>query len=223
MDVTRAVATRRSVRAFLSKPVPEETVRSILSAAARAPSSSNLQPWRVYAVSGAVRDELVERVRARIAEGVWSEGSDVPPYPPELAETYRARRRKLGSDLYGVLGVAPSDKLAKLAHVARNFELFGAPVGLFFAIDRSFGPPQWADLGMYAQTLMLLAWERGLGTCPQQSWAEWPHTLRAVLGMPAQETVAFGMSLGFVDESARIHALTVERAALSEFASLQGF
>jgi nitroreductase len=223
MDVSRAVATRRSVRAFVSKPVPAETVREILAAAARAPSSSNLQPWRVYAAAGPVRDALVERVRERIAAGVWSEGAEVPAYPAQLHERYRARRRKLGADLYATLGVAPDDKLGKLAQVARNFELFGAPVGLFFAIDRELGPPQWADLGMFAQTVMLLARERGLASCPQQSWAEWPQTLREVLGMAPEETVAFGMSLGFEDESARIGGLRTGRAGLDQFASLRGF
>ena len=106
---------------------------------------------------------------------------------------------------------------------ARNFELFGAPVGLFFAIPKEMGPPQWADLGTFAQSVMLLARERGLDTCPQQAWAEWPRTLREVLGISDAETIAFGMSLGWSDESAPINALATERAPLDDLAVLLGF
>jgi nitroreductase len=223
MDVTTAVMTRRSVRAFLPKPVPEETLREILDLARRAPSNNNMQPWKVYAAAGAVREALVARVGERIRAGVWGEGSEVAPYPAALGERHRARRRAVGAALYATLGVAHEDKLGKLAHLARNFELFGAPVGLFFTIGREMGPPQWADLGMLAQNVMLLARERGLDTCPQQAWAEWPQTLRAVLAIPPEESVAFGMSLGFADAAAPVNALRTERAPLAEVASLQGF
>jgi nitroreductase len=223
MDVTTALRTRRSVRAFLPKPLPIETVREILDLARRAPSNNNMQPWKVYVAAGAVRDALVARVRARIGAGRWGEGSEVAPYPAQLAELHRARRREVGAALYAAIGVAHDDKLSKLAHVARNFELFGAPVGLFFAIPKEMGPPQWADLGMFAQSVMLLARERGLDSCPQQAWAEWPATLRDVLGIPDGETIAFGMSLGWSDESAPINALATDRAPLADVAVFLGF
>jgi nitroreductase len=223
LDVTTAVTSRRSIRAFLPKPGPADTVREILALAQRAPSNNNMQPWKAYVAAGAVRDALVARVQEHIAAGVWGEGSEVPPYPKDLGAVHRARRRRVGADLYARIGVAPEDKLGKLAHVARNFALFGAPVGIFFAIGSEMERPQWADLGMYAQTVMLLARERGLDTCPQQAWSEWPRTVRDVLAIPADETIAFGMSLGFADPLATINGLSTERAALEEAAVLRGF
>lgn len=221
MDVTTAVQTRRAVRAFLPKPVPIETVHEILAIAGRAPSNNNMQPWKVYVAAGAARDALVARVRERIAAGSFGEGSEVPAYPKTLGEIHRARRRQVGAALYAQLGVDPGDKLGKLAQLARNFEFFGAPIGLFFAIGAEMEKPQWADLGIYAQTVMLLARERGLDTCPQQAWSEWPRLLRATLAIPAAETIAFGMSLGFADESALVNGLRTERAALNEVAVLR--
>ena len=167
--VTQALLARRSVRAFLrDKAVPlPELVEVIKTAHRGAPSGGNLQPWKVHLVSGAVRDAIVAEVADSMKQGVLSQGTEYDVYPPELTDPYRARRTKNGNDLYSLIGVPKSDRKGKLAHVAKNWDLFGAPVGLFFTVDRQHGSPQWADIGMFMQSIMLLCAERGWATCAQ--------------------------------------------------------
>lgn len=193
MDVSEAVARRMAVRAFRADPVDAGVVRDILAAACRAPSGGNLQPWRVYTLGGG----RLARFKARIA-GQYLRGEVEPPeyavYPPGLWDPYR-----------------------------RNFEFFGAPVGLFFCLDRRLGPPQWADVGMYMQTVMLIAVERGLDTCPQEIWARWPRTIREVLGLPDELMVFAGMALGYRDPDHPLNRLRTRRAPLEKVAELLGF
>ena len=144
-------------------------------------------------------------------------------YPPGLWEPYRSRRFKCGEDLYATIGVKREDKLARLLQFARNYEFFGAPVGLFFYLDRRLGPPQWSDVGMYMQSVMLLAREHGLDTCAQEAWSVWHRTVGEYLGAPPELMLFSGMALGWRDESAPINRLRTERAPLEEFASLRGF
>jgi nitroreductase len=170
VNVSEAVETRMSCRAFLPTPVPESTVREILDAARRTPSGGNLQPWHVFALTGAPLTELVSSIRGKLPTHPRGEGAEYDVYPAKLGEPYRTRRFRVGEDMYATIGISREDKLGRLLQFARNYGFFGAPVGLFFCIDRQMGPPQWSDLGMYMQTVMLLARERGLHTCAQEAW-----------------------------------------------------
>jgi nitroreductase len=224
LTVTAALKKRISVRKFLPTPVPQSQLRELLDAARWSPSGGNLQPWKVIAVAGA---ELAS-VR-QLAQGgqfasakITEEGSD-PVYPPQLWEPYRSRRYQVGEDMYALLGVAREDRAGRLAHVARNFEFFGAPVGLFFVIDRRLGRAQWAHLGMFMQSLALVAVEQGLGTCMQEFWALLRETLRRHFALPETDMVYCGMALGHPDTSAPVNRLRSSRVAVDEFASFRGF
>ncbi len=221
--VTEAVLARRSTRAFLDRPVALETVKEILDIAARAPSGGNLQPWHVDVLAGAALADLKDRVRAGLAANPRGEGTEFPVYPPGLTEPWRGRRFASGEQLYAALGIPREDRPARLRQFARNFELFGAPVGLFFSIPRHFGPPQWAHLGMFLQNVMLLAGERGLATCAQEAWALAHKTVGAVLGLPEERMLYCGMALGYADESHAINGWRTEREPLAVFASFSGF
>jgi len=223
VNVSEALATRMSCRAFLPTPVPEAQVRAILDAARQAPSGGNLQPWHVYALTGAPLAELIARVKEKVRSHPRGEQTEYDIYPAELWEPYRSRRFRCGEDLYATIGVKREDKLGRLLQFARNYVFFGAPVGLFFCLDRRMGPPQWSDVGMYMQSVMLLAREQGLHTCAQEAWSVWSGTVREFLGMPQELLLFSGMALGWRDESAPINTLRTDRAPLEEFASLRGF
>ncbi len=223
MDVFEAVSSRYSCRAFLPTPVPEKTVRDIVERAARAPSAGNLQPWRVYAVADKRADELKALLAPRMNELPKGEGGDYRIFPDPLEEPYRTRRFSVGELLYRSIGVPRADKPARYRQYARNFEFFGAPVGLFFALPRSHGAAQWADLGGFLQTVMLLARGHGLHSCPQQAWVSWHRTVRTFLNLPDDLMIYSGMALGHADESAPINAWRSPREPLDAFASFQGF
>jgi nitroreductase len=223
MDVRDAVASRFSCRAFLSTPVPLATVREILELAARAPSGGNLQPWRVHALAGAVLADLEARIRPHAPANPRGEGAEYPVYPSPLKEPYNARRFEVGAALYRAIGIPREDRAARYRQYARNFEFFGAPVGLFFTIDRSMGPPQWSDLGMYVQTVMLLARAYGLDSCGIEAWTFWHKTAAAFLALPAEEMVFCGMALGQADPDAPINRWRSSREAIDRFAVFAGF
>ena len=223
MNISDAVATRMSCRAFLPTPVPEATLRAILDAARQAPSGGNLQPWRVYALTGEPLKELLGIVRNQLPTKPRGDGTEYDVYPPGLVEPYRSRRFKCGEDMYATIGIARDNKFGRLLQFARNFEFFGAPVGLFFCLDRRLGPPQWSDVGMYMQTVMLLAREHGLHTCAQEAWSVWHQTVGEFLKLPPELMLFSGMALGYCDESAPINTLKTDRAPLEEFAELRGF
>jgi len=221
--VTEAVLARRSTRAFLDRPVALETVKEILATAGRAPSGGNLQPWHVDVLAGAALAALKDRVRAGLAANPAGEGTEFPVYPPGLTEPWRGRRFASGEQLYAALGIPREDRPARLRQFARNYELFGAPIGLFFSIPRHFGPPQWAHLGMFLQNIMLLAEERGLATCAQEAWALVHKTVAAHLALPAERLLYCGMALGWPDEAHPINGWRTGREPLESFASFSGF
>lgn len=223
MNLTTAIASRISCRAFLDTPVPKQTIVDILEAAKRAPSGGNLQPWLVHVITGEPLAEFLATIRGKLPTHPMGEGAEYPIYPPNLHDPYRARRFKCGEDLYATIDVAREDKPARLRQFARNYELFGAPVCLFFCVDRRMGADQWADIGMFMQTIMLLAREHGLHTCAQEAWAAWHKTIAEFLELPPEVMLFCGMALGYMDESAPINSLRTERAALEEFATLRGF
>jgi nitroreductase len=221
--VAEAVLARRSVRAFLDRPVDRATVAELLAAAGRAPSGGNLQPGHVDVLAGAALAALKEKVRTGFAAAPAGEGTLFPVYPPALGEPWRSRRFASGEQLYAAIGIPRGDRPARLAQFAHNYDLFGAPVGLFFSIPKSFGPPQWAHLGMFMQTFMLLAEERGLATCAQEAWALVHKTVGGVLGLPEDRLFYCGMALGYADENHPINSWRTDREPLESFATFAGF
>ena len=219
MDVSEAIAARVSIRAFKPDPVPEATVADILIRAAQAPSGGNLQPWRVYALAG----EVLAEFKALVAANPFGEESEYDVYPPNLWDPFRTRRFQNAEDLYASIGIPREDKPARLRQLAKNGEFFGAPVGLFFCLDRNLGPPQWADLGMFMQNVMLLALERGLDTCPQEYWARYPKTVASFVGLPDDHMLFSGMALGWRDDSHPINTLKASRDNFEIWGELKGF
>jgi nitroreductase len=217
MRVSEALDSRLSVRAFLDEPVPEETVRELLERASRAPSGGNLQPWHVIVVTGAARERLLDAVARKMPHSPKGEGTEYNIYPPELKEPYRSRRFRIGEMMYEKLGIPREDKAARLMQFAQNYRFFGAPVGLLFTMDRTMQEGQWADLGMFMQSIMLLAREYGLDTCPQEAWAVWYKTIGELFEIPPEHMLFCGMALGYRDPDAPVNRLRSERAPLAEF------
>ncbi|NWH07777.1 MAG: nitroreductase [Alphaproteobacteria bacterium] len=223
MNVTAAIKARTSVRAFKDTPVSEALVKEILEIARFSPSGGNLQPWHVYAIAGTPLREFKAMIAARMATNPMGEGAELEIYPKDLKEPYRTRRYTVGEGLYATLGIPREDKLSRLGQMAKNFDFFGAPVALFFAIDRQMGLNQWAHLGMFMQSIMLLAQERGLATCAQEAWALWNGPIRTFLQIPDELRLYCGMALGHADDAAKVNTFRAERAPLEEFAVLKGF
>lgn len=223
MNVREAVASRYSCRAFLSKPIPESIVREIIEFAARAPSAGNMQPWRVDVIAGRKVEALKGMLRPRMGELPRGEGTEYTIYPPEMNATFRKRRFEVGELLYKSIDVPREDKPARYRQYARNFEFFGAPVGIFFSIDRALGVAQYSDMGGLIQTVMLLARDYGFHACAQQAWASWHKTLPAFLELPGHMMLYSGMALGYADEAAAINSWRAPRAPLEEYASFSGF
>ncbi|MFD8818097.1 nitroreductase [Streptomyces sp. NPDC059627] len=199
MDVYDAVTSRRAVRGFTDRQVPKEVLERVLSAAAWAPSGSNLQPWHVYAVTGRPLAEIKKRAGERLAAGdPWDE-PEYEQYPTALKSPYRERRSAFGEQRYGSLGIPREDIEARQRAAAANWDCFGAPAALFCYIDRDLGRPQWSDLGMYLQTVMLLLRAEGLHSCPQMAWAKFHRTVAEVLSPPEELLLFCGMSMGFED------------------------
>lgn len=219
MNVSDAVARRFSARAFKPDPVPRELVAEILERAARAPSGGNLQPWRVYGLTGAP----LEAFKGEVAKNPMGEPMEYDVYPANLWEPFRTRRFENGEQLYASVDVARDDKAGRLRWFARNAEFFGAPVGLFFCLDRKLGPPQWSDLGMYMQSVMLLAAERGLDTCAQEFWARYPLTVARAVDLPGDHMVFSGMALGYADPDHPINAWRSTRDPVEVWCELKGF
>ena len=219
MNVTEALKARISVRAFKPDPIPEATVRQIIDVARYAPSGGNLQPWKVIAVAGAERDAVSALAKANLP-GVED---DRPVYPHNLWEPYRTRRFKVGEDMYALLGIPRENKPARLMHLAQNFDFFGAPVGLFFIIDKRMGHGQWAHLGMFMQSVALAALEHGVQSCMQEAWARMRGPLATHFAFDDNEMVYCGMALGYADMSKPVNTLRSDRAPLDEIAAFRGF
>lgn len=222
MSVSEAVASRRSVRAFLDQPVAPELLREILAKAQRAPSGGNLQPWIVHVLAGAELARFKALIAARRAENPFGEGAEYPIYPDGLVEPYRSRRGQCGEDMYATMGIAREDKTARLEFIAGNFAFWNAPVALFVCIDRSLGATQWVDLGLYLQTVMLLAREAGLDSCAQEFWTLWHKTVAEFLRLPANILPFCGLALGHADPAHPVNALRTARAPLEETVVIRG-
>jgi len=218
LKVADAVGARFSARAYLDRPVSVEQIRRILDRARQAPSGGNLQPWHVYVVSGKKLRQLIERVRAASAEHPRGERHEYNVYPPDLHEPYRSRRYRCGEDLYAALGIPREDKPARLRQFTKNLQGFGAPMVLFFSIDRAMGQNQWAHLGMFMQTVMLLAVEEGLHSCPQEAWSAFHTTVAEFLDLPEEQMFYCGMAVGYADMDHPVNQWRTERAPLEEIA-----
>lgn len=216
LTVFDAVLNRKSIRRFLPRPVPLTTVAAILSGAARAPSGTNIQPWRVHVVTGEARERLSRAVTEAAELGHRSDEYVYIPAP--LKEPYLSRRRQLGFELYRLYGIERSDMEGRKRAMLRNFEFFGAPVGLFFTMERCLLEGSWLDCGMFMQNVMILAREYGLDTCPQQAWCEYGGKVHEVLGIPDDYIMLSGMALGFRDASAPENSLDSDRVSVDEFA-----
>ena len=218
--VDTAIATRRSLRAFLATKVPRETIEQILAIAARAPSGTNTQPWKVYVLTGAAKTELSRKVAAAYddPEARAQHSEEYAYYPTEWKSPFIDRRRKVGWDLYGLLDIAKTDKVRMHAQHRRNYEFFDAPVGLIFTIDRTMRQGSWLDYGMFLQSIMVAARGRGLDTCPQAAFSQFHRIITEHVGAPANEQVVCGMSLGYADPLAPENALVTEREPVGAFA-----
>lgn len=220
MNVTEAVAARRSVRGFLEKPVDAAVLHDIVTKAARAATGGNLQPWHVDLVSGESLATLKQVMMAKLMAGE-TEQPAYAIYPPHLTAPYRDRRFAVGEAMYAQIGIPREDKAARRMWFARNFQFFGAPAALFCTVDRQMGPPQWADLGMYLQNVMLLAVEAGLATCAQECWAIYPETITVFLGTPPERMLFCGMAIGYEDPAEPANRLRSDRAPEQEWLTIR--
>lgn len=221
MHIHDAIATRRSVRAFRPDPIPATTIRDVLQRAARAPSGGNLQPWQVDVLAGEPLAALKVRMQALLEEG-HQETPAYEVYPPSLPSPWRERRFQVGEDMYARLGIPREDKASRRRWFARNYAFFDAPMALFCSVERLMGPPQWADLGMYFQTVMLLLRAEGLDSCAQECWAMYPATIGDALALPPGRMIFAGMSVGLADETHPVNALVSARAPLEETVRFHG-
>ncbi len=225
--VDAAITSRRSVRAFLPTPVPRQTIEDILAVASRAPSGVNTQPWKVTVLTGQAKASLSNKILAAhdanaAAASVGADVGEYDYYPTEWVSPYIERRRKIGWDLYGLLGIGKADKARMHTQHGRNYRFFDAPVGLIFSIDRILRQGSWLDYGMFLENIMVAARGRGLDTCPQAAFIGFHHVIAEQLQLPAGEMVVCGMSLGYADESAIENRLVTERVPVSAFARFVG-
>jgi len=216
--VDQVISGRKSVRAFLAKEVAQADIREILQVAARAPSGTNTQPWQVYVLSGISKQNLSQRIlAAHQGQDQQTYTEEYHYYPQQWQSPYLERRRKVGWDLYHLLGLTREDKAGMQAQHGRNFLFFDAPVGLIFTIDRIMEQGSWLDYGMFLQNIMLAAKARGLDTCPQAAFTQYHQLIQQELQIPAQRMVVCGMALGYADTSKVENSLVTERADLAEF------
>ncbi len=222
--IDEAIRSRRSIRAFKPTPVAREDVEAILDVASRAPSGSNTQPWKVYVLTGDTRQRLSQRILDTYLdpEQVKDHTEEYAYYPRQWVSPYVDRRRKIGWDLYALLGLTRENKAGMQAQHGRNYAFFDAPVGLIFTIDRVMEQGSWLDYGMFLQNVMVAARARGLDTCPQAAFTQFHRVIADVLQLPASEQVVCGMALGFADEERVENSLETERAPVSDFARFLG-
>ena len=226
MNVADAVRQRKSIRAFRPDPIAIEDLRDLLTTAQRSPSGCNLQPWKIIAVAGDARASVLAMAQEAIRAGDAFQRPIDPPFVPDFEANdpvYFQRFQRMGELTTGAAGVQRDDRESRMALTMRNFEFFGAPVGLFIVVNRTMGEAQWGHTGMYLQTIALLAVERGWGTCMQEAWGMLRPELHAHLGLKENELVWCAMAIGHPDLSAPVNQFTSERAPLDEIVDFRGF
>ncbi|MAV94052.1 nitroreductase [Pseudomonadota bacterium] len=214
MNVSEAVESRKSIRAFINKPVESSTIKTLLQKSSRSASGGNLQPWKIYVLNGSTMKNFL------LFQEAWDkpENPAYEIYPPKLKEPYRSSRFELGEQMYELLGIPREDKDARIAQVMKNFQFFGAQSAFFCFVDRQMGPPQWSDLGMFLQTFMLLAKEEGIDTCAQEAWSMKHDSVSAFVKADPDDILFCGMCLGYQDKNHPINRLQSERRPLAEWA-----
>ena len=223
MDVLEAIESRKSIRAFTDQPVEKELLDKLLQISQRSPSGTNTQPWYVYLCTGDVKQAITDDVLKMAAEGKSKKYEDYDYYPPVWRDVHQARRRAVGWGLYGLLGIEKGDREGSARQGARNFKFFDAPVGLFVTVDSYVTRGSWADAGMYIQTIMLAARGLGLHTCPQAAWIPLQEPVFKHLGIPEDQELVTGMSLGYADKDAIENTLVSEREDVTNVARFVGF
>ena len=215
MKVSEAVESRRSIRAFLDKPIENSTIEALLEKSARAASGGNLQPWRISVINNESMDKFLEFQKN------WTdpETPEYDIYPKGLKEPYKTSRFKVGMDMYSLLGIGREDHEARTNQMLENFIFFGAPAAFFCFVDKQMGKPQWSDLGMFLQTFMLLAQEEGLSTCAQEAWSMKPESVKEFCNTEEDLMLFCGMSIGYEDKDAKVNQLRTERRPLEEWTS----
>ena len=217
LTVDEAILSRRSVRGYLPTPVPHEAVKHILQVARRAPSGTNTQPWKVHVLTGVALKGLSDAVLDAFYNDTDQHGNDRTHYLDKWRDPYLARRRKVGWDLYDLVGIKKGDREKTKNFHAKNFSFFGAPVGMIFTIDQDMGWMSWLDYGMFLQNICIAARGQGLHTCAQASWGTYHTVVEKELGLPGHELVHVGMSLGYEDTEAPQNSLATVREPLESF------
>ncbi|MDR7051642.1 nitroreductase [Duganella sp. 3397] len=217
--VDAAITSRRSIRAYLPQPVAHADIEQILQVAGRAPSGTNTQPWKVYVLQDQAKQALSAAILAlhNDPEQARQHTEEYAYYPTEWKSPFIDRRRKVGWDLYALLGLTRENKAGMAAQHGKNYDFFGAPVGLIFTIDRVMAQGSWLDYGMFLQSVMVAARGRGLDTCPQAAFTQYHRVIAAQLALPDNEMVVCGMALGYADPGKIENTLVTERMALEEF------
>jgi nitroreductase len=224
LSADEALRSRRSVRAFLPTPVARQTVEELLALASRSASGSNIQPWKVHVFSGALRQRISDTILAALdRDGYGPYQREWNYYPVNWREPYLGRRRKIGWGLYGLLGIGKGDFERTERQRRRNYEFFGAPVGMIFTLDDDLEIGSWLDLGIFIGSLTIAARGQGLDTCPQAAFADFHTLLRPLLGIPDKQIIICGLALGHADPDAIENRLVTERAPVAEFSSFAGF
>jgi nitroreductase len=221
--VETIIRSRKAIRGFQGKPVSKTILAELLEVARRAPSNSNLQPGKVYVLSGAAKEALSADICQAHATRPEDYTSGYKHFPDSLAEPYESRRRNFGARYYGLLGIDPADMARRHAQTGRNFVFFGAPVGMIFTIDAHLERGSWVDFGIFIQTFMIAAKARGIDTCPQVSFAKYQAIIGRHLSLPPGEIVVCGMSVGYADLDCAVNALEMPRISLDAYASFRGF
>jgi len=216
-SVSEAILTRSSIRQFTSQPVSHDTITEILDVARFAPSGGNLQPWKVHVLNGSAMSALKNLLAQRLKMHPVGDGSEYFFYPVKLKQPYKGYRSKYALDLHKLFGIGRKDRKAKFQQMNKNYQFFDAPAGLIFTIDRQMQQGQFVDLGIFMQSFMLLAREKGLHTCPQKVFANWSKTLHHCLQIPSEHMVFGGMAIGYVDPNAAVNRLVTDRAGVNDF------
>jgi nitroreductase len=214
MNVSQAVASRKSIRNFLNTPVSNSVIKDLLEKSSRSPSGGNLQPWKIFVLNNQSMTDFL------LFQEAWDK-PELPAYeiyPSKLKEPYRTSRFELGEQMYELLGIPREDKNARIEQVMKNFQFFGAPCALFCFVDSQMGPPQWSDLGMFLQTFMLLAKEAGLDTCAQEAWSMKNDSVSEFVKADDDDILFCGMCIGYKDTDDPINSLKSERRPLEEWA-----
>ena len=223
MNVTEAVTSRRSIRAFQNKPVDQATLRRVLETAQRSPSGGNTQPWHAVMLTGDPLAALFAKVAEVLPQGRAAMAPEYHVYPPELDGAYEERRRGIGEAMYAALEIPRDNKMGRLGWFARNFQGFGAPVLMLVHTPKYMGPPQWSDIGMWLQSVMLLLREAGLDSCAQEAWAVYSKQIRECVDIPDDHIFFCGMAIGWGDRDHVVNQFPVARAEIDEALRWEGF